>query len=161
APWLLWPGTPLTYFLEGVAARLLGAADAPGDLALFVRWLEAPRRRHTWRLYRRAIAAMPAPTAAPVTTDAPAPALVDAPLAAAVHKVRHRLLGDLELAVSRTGDRARRRAPLPAIDEWREVASLFDAHRRAARIGGDEVRRLAFPHVHGDLTPWLVWLWND
>ncbi|HVH05390.1 MAG TPA: hypothetical protein VNE71_05245, partial [Myxococcota bacterium] len=34
------------------------------------------------------------------------------------------------------------------------------AHRRAVAIGGDELRRLAFPHLHVELTPWLVWLWN-
>ena len=256
----VWPATPLTFFLEGVAARMIGASGAPDDRALLLRWVEAPRRRHTWALYRRAIA--PRATAAPATAVAPAPASASAeaapvadPVAAAVgahvaaldahacgrlgradvaaaarawdralsstdtrtailaraidvgappdagHKVldelartaaddlatlilvaelpldelrdatgtlgvvaqrvRHRLLGDLELAISRTAERVRARRALPAIDEWRELCALRAAHLRASRIGGDALRRLAFPHLHEELTPWLIWLWND
>jgi len=254
----LWPATPLTFFLEGVAARLAGIPDAPGDAALFLRWLEAPRRHATWGLYQRATAtarssegeAPPAAPAAPVEPTASDPvgaavgahvAALDAHargalerrhvvaaatawdralssegartgilaraidvgapadaghrvldevartaaddlamlvlaaslpvaelragangvLASAVQRVRHRLLGDLELAVSRTAERVRARRALPAIDEWRELLALRLAHRRAVDVGGDELRRLGFPHLHTELTPWLVWLWNE
>jgi hypothetical protein len=249
---LLWPATPLLFFLEGVAARLTGAVDAPGDAALLVRWIEAPRRRKTWGLFRRA-------TAAPRISEAPPPAGevavrpatpsgdpiaaavgahvaalgardrdhlvaaalawdgalgsadararilaraidVGAPpvagsqvldelsrdaaddlarlitsaelsvdglprssptLAAAISKVRNVLLDQLELAVSRTAHRVHDKRPLPAIDEWRELLALRRAHQRAIRIGGAELRRLAFPHLHEELTSWLVWLWNQ
>jgi hypothetical protein len=248
----LWPATPLTFFLEGVAARLLGEPDAPGDLALFVRWLEAPRRRHTWGLLQRATAstrpqginhsahpergpegaeskdglvtqaisvhvvALSSPSrdtvraaaaawdralasaetraavlARAIDVGAPADAghrvlddlartaaddlatlilSADLPidalaggktLDAALQRVRHRLLADLELAIARTAERVRRQRALPAIDEWRELIALRTAHRRAVRIGGDPLRRLAFPHLHEELTPWLVWLWNQ
>jgi hypothetical protein len=250
----LWPATPLTFFLEGAAARLLGLADAPGDLALAIRWLEAPRRRHTWGLLQRATAAVAAPqpgqgpevaepkavrpadpvgaavaahvvaldagergaldaavvaaaadawdrallspdTAAGVlaraidlaapedaghrvldelariasddlatvilASDLPVDALAGGKtLEAALQRVRHRLLGDLELAIARTAERVRQRRALPSIDEWRELIALRAAHQRAVRIGGDALRRLAFPHLHEELTPWLVWLWN-
>ena len=247
----LWPATPLTFFLEGAAARLLGTPGAPGDLALLVRWLEAPRRRHTWGLLQRAtatprltgvdvsarpehaaeasgskdsplhravaahIAALSAPDHAKVgaaaaawdqalscaetravvlaraidvgapadaghrvlddlartaaddlatlilSTDLPVDVLAGGrTLETALQRVRHRLLADLELAIARTAERVRRKRALPAIDEWRELIALRTAHRRAVRIGGDALRRLAFPHLHEELTPWLVWLWN-
>ncbi len=239
-PAQVWPATPLTYFLEGVAARLVGEPDAPSDRELFVRWCEAPRRRHTWTLYRRAIAPRPAPAPSPepATVEPPSDPIaahvaaiqdpsqvtaaaaawdralsspdfrarvlaraidVGAPpdaghkvlddlaraagdelatlilasevcvdslrgggvLDAAVQRVRHRLLGELELAISRTSERVRARRELPAIDEWRELVALRAAHVRASRLGGAELRRLAFPHLHEALTPWLVWLWNE
>ena len=248
----LWPATALTYFLEGVAARLLGEPGAPGDLALLVRWLEAPRRRHTWGLLQRATAVvredMPPPArperapeggeskggtsveaavtahlAAIATPDhatvraaaaawdralasdttrttilsraidvgAPADAghrVLDdlartaaddlatlilttglpvddlaasgGTLELALGRVRHRLLADLEVAIARTAERVRQHRALPAIDEWRELVALRTAHRRAVLIGGEPLRRLAFPHLHEELTPWLVWLWN-
>ncbi|WP_437588497.1 hypothetical protein [Sorangium sp. So ce1000] len=43
--------------LGAVAARLVGAATAPGALELWLRWLIAPRRRATLPLLRRALAA--------------------------------------------------------------------------------------------------------
>ncbi|WP_437277377.1 hypothetical protein WME90_40010 [Sorangium sp. So ce375] len=43
--------------LGAVAARLLGEEPAPGALALWLRWLIAPRRRATLPLLRRALAA--------------------------------------------------------------------------------------------------------
>ena len=42
-----WPASPLTYMLEGVAARRLDAAGAPGRFELWARWLLAPHRRAT------------------------------------------------------------------------------------------------------------------
>ncbi|HEY0191652.1 MAG TPA: hypothetical protein VGC42_11070 [Kofleriaceae bacterium] len=54
-----WPATPLTFLLEGVAARQLGAAGMPSNLELWGRWLIAPRRRATLPLVRDALAAVP------------------------------------------------------------------------------------------------------
>ncbi|MBX3162817.1 MAG: hypothetical protein KF773_43040, partial [Deltaproteobacteria bacterium] len=42
-----FPATPLTYFLEGVAARRVSGAGAPGAFELRTRWLLAPHRRAT------------------------------------------------------------------------------------------------------------------
>ncbi len=271
---LLWPATPATYLLEGVAQRLLDVPGAPGDAALVLRWLEAPARLRTWALVRRAMRAPAAATVAPpapgaasvaasaepvaaspsddarpgdpialavgrhvaavaaldaraltrdhildaaaawdvalASTDArtgllgraldvgappdaghrvldelartaadeladlviaaelpvdrlhgeraPAPASI---LATCLRRVHHRLLGELELAITRTATRVAAKRALPAIDEWREACALREAHGRACRIGGLELRRLAFPHLHAELTTWGVGLWND
>ncbi len=82
-------------------------------------------------------------------------------LAACAQRVRHRLLSDLELTVSRTATRVAAGQRLPALDEWRELLALRAAHARACRIGGEPLRRLAFPHLHEELTRWGVGLWND
>lgn len=68
-----WPASPLTFFLEGVAARKLGVAGAPGSLEMTARWLLAPHRRATRAL--RAIAYVPPPvrpTPSAALTDEPA-----------------------------------------------------------------------------------------
>lgn len=270
----LWPATTLTFFLEGVAGRLLGRADAPSQLALALRWLEAPRRRATWWLFRRAVAAgappatvahpraagEPQPAAAPlahaialhtaalarpdeatlaaaaaawdaaftdaswrtaiaqraITLGAPPdasaravdelraqvvtdvahailasgarlPALLAVAegdggggraggaggggggdehaarsiLTAAAARARAELLAGLELTFERIGGRVHDRAPLAAIDEWRSFLAVRAAYHHAARQGGVELERLAFPHAHAELTSWSVWLWND
>lgn len=43
-----FPATSLTYFLEGVAARRIGAAAAPNRAALLARWALAPYHRFTF-----------------------------------------------------------------------------------------------------------------
>lgn len=273
-PSLLWPATPTTFFLEGVALRLVGDPAAPGDVALLIRWLEAPRRWRTFRLWQRAMTDYPVVRAAPppdrdaavattaatttaATAAAATPAAPDllgealgrhvaalaaqargtlrrhhvaaaarawdramtcddartavltraldvgAPpgaghqvldevsraaaddladlviaaelplaelggdaaasplLATVIQRVRHRLLADLELAVSRTALRARAGRALPGLDEWREILAIRAGHARACRIGGAALRQLAFPHLHAELTAWGVGLWND
>jgi hypothetical protein len=57
-----WPATPLTYFLEGVAARRApaGAPGAPNLPELRARWLLAPHRRATRALIAEALAPAPA-----------------------------------------------------------------------------------------------------
>ncbi|HTJ43351.1 MAG TPA: hypothetical protein VL463_14700 [Kofleriaceae bacterium] len=82
-------------------------------------------------------------------------------LARAAARVRHRLLGDLELAFQRLADRCAHKEPLPSIDEWRELHALRDAYDRAAQAGGLELRRLAFVHAHLAVGRLAVWLWND
>ena len=253
---MLWPATGLTFFLEGVAGRLLGRADAPSQLGMWLRWLEAPRRRAHWGLLQRALAvgatqpagdahvdetpaadtagALPhaialhtaalvrptevslfAATAAwdaaladaswrtaiaerAITLGAPpdaasravdelraqviadvAHAILGAGvpltsllaraeddggvgiLGAAAARARAELLGRLELAFERIGGRVQERSPLAPIDEWRSFLALRAAYTEAARQGGVELERLAFPHAHSELTTWTVWLWND
>ncbi|WP_437732617.1 hypothetical protein [Sorangium sp. So ce1335] len=50
-------GGRATALLGAAAARLLGDVSAPGAVALWLRWLAAPRRRATLPLLRRALAA--------------------------------------------------------------------------------------------------------
>jgi hypothetical protein len=59
-----WPATPLSYLLEGIAARHCAAAGAPGALELWARWILAPRRRATRGLVAAALA---------IRSDAPNP----------------------------------------------------------------------------------------
>lgn len=47
-----WPPTPVRLVVEAVAARAVGAADAPSRAGLWLRWLLAPSRRATWALLR-------------------------------------------------------------------------------------------------------------
>jgi len=66
-----WPATPLTYLLEGIAARHTGAAGAPSAFELWARWALAPRHRATRALVIDALAARPGarvPTASTVST---------------------------------------------------------------------------------------------
>jgi hypothetical protein len=60
-----WPATPLTYLLEGIAARRTGVAAAPSARELWARWALAPRRRVTRALVRDALAAPPSEPARP------------------------------------------------------------------------------------------------
>ncbi len=247
---MLWPATGLTFFLEGVAGRLLGRPDAPSQLGMWLRWLEAPRRRATWWLLQRALAAgtvtppAPRPRPAPMAADGGGPlphaiavhtaalatptaasltmattawdaALTDAGwrtaialraitlgaradaashavdelraqvisdvahamlaaglplppdaretgiLAAAAARARAELLARLELTLERIGGRVHERTPLAPIDEWRSFLAVRAAYTEAARQGGVELERLAFPHAHTELTAWTVWMWND
>jgi len=73
-----WPATPLTYLLEGIAARRIGATAAPGAGELWARWALAPRRTITRALVREALAPpraparrAPDPAAAPDPTPLP------------------------------------------------------------------------------------------
>ncbi|HEU0036355.1 MAG TPA: hypothetical protein VFQ53_37340 [Kofleriaceae bacterium] len=100
-----WPATPLTFFLEGVAARRIDAAGAPSRRELLARWLLAPERRASRVLLdppRRepitdpapagdAAPSEPAPTTALVTLE-PMPRAVAAHLAFAAHEAtQHQL----------------------------------------------------------------------
>jgi hypothetical protein len=79
-----WPATPLTYLLEGLAARHTGAAAAPSALELWARWALAPRHRATRALVVDALAIPPGTPAPSSTTDAAEPVASDAPLPRAV-----------------------------------------------------------------------------
>lgn len=71
----LWPATPLTYLLEGIAAHRTGATGAPSSLELWTRWVLAPRHRTTHRLVLETLA-LPAGALAgarPPEADGPGP----------------------------------------------------------------------------------------
>jgi hypothetical protein len=73
-----WPATPLTFLLEGIAARRLGGpgeSGAPTRLELATRWLLAPYRRATRPLLSGV------PVAAPCSAERPAGELADATVA--------------------------------------------------------------------------------
>jgi len=242
-----WPATPLTYLLEGIAARRLEAAGAPGRYELVARWLLAPYRRATRTLLRVPVAAParpPEPAAAPAelpaldhlpravaahldltTRRASAPALadtvrawdaaladagthawlsrraleLDAPLGAVdralrdiatavtdelaraaeaaqlaapaallgavgtplARRLRHGRLDSLESAFTRWAGRRRAGERYPSIDEWREFVALQAAYEAACSAGGDELRRLAFPHAFSTGSNMAAWLWNE
>jgi len=65
-----WPATPLTYLLEGLAARYTGATTAPSAGELWARWALAPRHRATRALVAGALAIPPGTGAAPRPVDA-------------------------------------------------------------------------------------------
>jgi len=65
-----WPATPLTYLLEGVAARHTGATAAPSAGELWARWALAPRHRATRALVEGALAIPPGTGVAPRPVDA-------------------------------------------------------------------------------------------
>lgn len=75
--------------------------------------------------------------------------------------LREQLIGEVELAFDALRDRVAQGRRLPAIDEWREWLSLRGLHTRAAGLGGLELRRLVFPHVHAVACKMAVWLWNE
>jgi hypothetical protein len=51
-----YPATPLTWLLEGIAARRLGHVNAPSNSELWARWIIAPRRMKTKALLQSALA---------------------------------------------------------------------------------------------------------
>jgi hypothetical protein len=69
-----WPATPLTYLLEGIAARRTGAAAAPRPTELWARWALAPRRRATRGLVLEALATA---ARAPATREPSDPAVAE------------------------------------------------------------------------------------
>jgi hypothetical protein len=75
--------------------------------------------------------------------------------------LREQLISEVELAFDALRDRVAQDRRLPAIDEWREWLSLRELHARAAGLGGLELRRLVFPHVHQIACKMAVWLWNE
>ena len=138
-----WPATPLTYFLEGVAARRVGASGAPGRYDLIARWVLAPHRHVTFDLLEDppappappAISEPDAPTDEPQVHQAPLPRAVAAHLAFGSHDASQGKLADTvrawdaALADGATHAWLARRAleldaPLGAVDRaLREVAT--------------------------------------
>jgi len=165
-----WPATPLTYFLEGVAARRLGAPNAPSARELWARWLLAPKRRITAALRD---AAIPPPQARPSASETQGEAPIDAapperaplPRAIAAHlafssgSASELTLGatvrawDAALSDGATHSWLARRAleldaPLGAVDRaLREVATVVTAE--LARIA--DAAQLGSPASHGPI----------
>jgi len=163
-----WPATPLTYFLEGVAARRTACSDAPSVLELRARWILAPYRRASYVLLDEPPEhAPPLPTAeaepdsaAPVAEPiepSPMPRAVTAHLAFGSHDPSAARLAttvrawDAALADGAMHGWLARRAleldaPLGAVDRaLREVAAAVtdELARRA------EAARLGAPPSHG------------
>lgn len=64
-----WPATPLTFLLEGIAHRRVGAAGMPSANELRLRWLFAPHRRVTRSLLVAPCVPAAEPTAGPHAGD--------------------------------------------------------------------------------------------
>jgi hypothetical protein len=75
--------------------------------------------------------------------------------------LREQLCAEVELAFDALRDRLAQNRSLSSIDEWREWLSLRALHRRAGSLGGFDLRRLVFPHVHNVACKMAVWLWNE
>lgn len=82
-------------------------------------------------------------------------------LAAVARRARRDMLARLELTCDRIGDRTHAERSIDPIDELRTFVAVRRAYDDAAAQGGVELERLAFPHVHGELSSWTVWLWNE
>ena len=81
-----FPATPLTHFLEGVAARRVAASGAPGRNDLIARWLLAPHRRITFVLLEDPVIPAPPATSESDPVDAvPDDARPPLPRAVAAH----------------------------------------------------------------------------
>ena len=78
----------------------------------------------------------------------------------AARRLRDQLLSEIELASAAMRTRAADQKALPAVDEWREWIHVKQLCERAFKLGGLELRRLAFPTVHPDVCKLAVWLWN-
>ncbi len=163
-----WPATPLTYFLEGVAARRIGAPNAPSARELWARWLLAPHRRVTGSLRD---GALPPPAASPSTetqTDAietapsehaPLPRAIAAHLAFSHGSASETTLAatvrawDVALSDGATHSWLARRAleldaPLGAVDRaLRDVAAVVTTE--LARIA--DAAQLGSPASHGPI----------
>jgi hypothetical protein len=168
-----WPATPLTYFLEGVAARKLGTANAPSGRELWARWLLAPKRRHTRDLRDDATPPPSQPAASETQTAetldcppdrAPLPRAIAAHLAFATTSPSLTTLGttvrawDAALSDAATLSWLGRRAleldaPLGAVDRaLREIAAVVTD--QLARIA--DGAQLGAPISHGPIGDGLA-----
>lgn len=77
------------------------------------------------------------------------------------NKLRHGRLDELELQFTRWADRVTSGTQLPPIDEWREFLAVRQSYRDVVASGGEDLRRLAFPHVFNAANRAAVALWND
>ncbi len=82
-------------------------------------------------------------------------------LADAQRQLENELMASIELAFDVLFERTSAKRQLSSIDEWREWLSHRAMYQRAASLGGIEMRRLAFHHVHHTVCKLAVWLWNE
>ena len=140
----VWPASPTTLLLEGVAARILGVAGAPSALELRVRWLLAPRRRHTRALLRLAAVAAPSP-ATTVAPAAPSEAAPTDPVAAALALHLHAVRSPDARSVAAAG------AAWDTCLEDPAFAATLQARAAAQAVDVDVVRRALRTQVASDL----------
>lgn len=76
-------------------------------------------------------------------------------------KLRHGRLDELELQFTRWAERVDGGTALPAAEEWREFLAVRQSYRDLVASGGEELRRLAFPHVFSAANRAAVSLWNQ
>jgi hypothetical protein len=79
----------------------------------------------------------------------------------AARVLRDGLMGEIDFAFDALGQRVDEQRGLSPIEEWREWLALRELHERTSTLGGLDLRRLAFPHVHSNICSLAVWLWND
>lgn len=79
----------------------------------------------------------------------------------AARLLREELISEIELAFDALQNRVLAERRLTPIDEWREWLALRALHQRAAAVGGIELRRMVFAHVHQVGCKYAVWLWNQ
>jgi hypothetical protein len=75
-------------------------------------------------------------------------------------RLREELIERVETASRALHRRAQEKRALREIDEWREWLALRDLYQDAGRVGGLELRRVAFSQVHHDVCNYAVWLFN-
>lgn len=75
-------------------------------------------------------------------------------------RLRHGRLDALEQGFTRWVHRRHSGVVHPAIDEWREFIALKTSYADAVVAGGNELRRLAFPHAFSTGSNMSAWLWN-
>ena len=181
-----WPATPLTFFLEAVAARRVAASSAPGRYDLIGRWLLAPHRRVTFELLEDPVAppapSITEPAGEPGPDHAPLPHAVAAHLALGARGASQTQLAetvrawDAALADGATHAWLARRAleldaPLGAVDRaLREVATavtdqlakaadaaLLGAPASAGAVGNELARRLRHGRLDALETGFTRW----
>ena len=127
-----WPATPLTYFLEGVAARRCGATGAPSPRELRARWWLA----RTAARPRAARRSAPDPAAAPAGADRRHPGRRDAGRRAGR---RRRVPGARRPA--RAGAAAARDRRAPRVHRARRRRDRRRPRRHRPRVGRRARRR--------------------
>ncbi len=79
----------------------------------------------------------------------------------AQRRLRDETLSVIEALSDAIKNRVSERRALAPMDEWREWSALRMAYERGVKVGGPELRYLAFTKVHGDVCALAVWLFND
>jgi hypothetical protein len=76
-------------------------------------------------------------------------------------ELRHLLLDELAGVSEALDARVRARRPLPPLDELREFMAVREQYEQVCELGGGELTRVAFAHIHDPLCNVAVWLWDE
>lgn len=76
-------------------------------------------------------------------------------------RTREEVLERIEAAAQAIAERVSEKKPLSSLDEWRAFVSLQRQCARAAELGGEEARRLAYEAVHAPVCNLGAWLFNQ